>query len=115
MPQQPVAQREFPQIFPRAGWVEHDPEAIWESQLACAREVLAAARLRAGDVAAIGLTNQRETTVVWNRETGEPVANALVWQDTRVSEDVAGYAQRFGVEFDVWFSERSLMPSWYNV
>jgi glycerol kinase len=78
-----MAQREFRQIFPQPGWVEHDPDEIWLSQLATAREALANAGLGAGDIAAIGITNQRETTVVWNRRTGQPVCNAIVWQDRR--------------------------------
>jgi glycerol kinase len=80
-----TAQREFPQLFPRAGWVEHDPEAIWGSQLDCARDVLAAARVRATDIAAIGLTNQRETTIVWDRKTGRAEHNAIVWQCRRTT------------------------------
>jgi glycerol kinase len=80
-----MAQREFQQIFPRPGWVEHDPREIWDSQLAVAREALARAGLAARDVAAIGITNQRETTVVWDRATGMPVANAIVWQDRRTA------------------------------
>ena len=79
-----TAQQEFPQIFPRPGEVEHDPEAIWSSQLEVAREALAQAALSAADVAAIGITNQRETTILWDRDTGKPVANAIVWQ-SRVS------------------------------
>ena len=75
-----VSQREFRQIYPRPGWVEHDPLEIWETQLAVAREALAKAGADAADVAAVGITNQRETTVVWNRETGKPVYNAIVWQ-----------------------------------
>ncbi len=78
-----MAQREFRQIFPQPGWVEHDPQEIWQSQLATAQEVLAKAGLRAQDIAAIGITNQRETTVVWNRRTGMPIYNAIVWQDRR--------------------------------
>ena len=78
------AQQEFPQILPRPGDVEHDPEAIWSSQLAVAREALAQAGLEARDIAAIGVTNQRETTILWERATGRPVANAIVWQ-SRVS------------------------------
>jgi len=78
-----LAQREFRQIYPQPGWVEHDPEEIWQSQLATAREALAKAGLKAQDIAAIGITNQRETTVVWNRRTGEPIHNAIVWQDRR--------------------------------
>ena len=78
-----MAQREFRQIYPQPGWVEHDPREIWATQLATAQEALAKAKLKAGDVASIGITNQRETTVVWNRRTGEPVYNAIVWQDRR--------------------------------
>ena len=80
-----VAQREFRQIFPRAGWVEHDPQEIWESQHAAATDVLQKARLSANDVAAIGITNQRETAIVWDRRTGQPIHNAIVWQDRRTS------------------------------
>src|SRR5436853_7182674 len=75
-----LAQQEFPQILPAPGHVEHDPEAIWSSQLAVARQALAKARLSAGDIAALGVTNQRETTVLWDRHTGQAVANAIVWQ-----------------------------------
>src|SRR5499427_6945418 len=78
-----MAQREFRQIFPQPGWVEHDPNEIWDSQLATAREALRKAGLAARDIAAIGITNQRETTLVWNRKTGQPVYNAIVWQDRR--------------------------------
>src|SRR6185503_10634334 len=81
-----VAQREFPQIFPRAGWVEHDPEDIWTSQLDCAKAVLAAERLRARDVAAVGITNQRETTIVWDRKSGRAAHNAIVWQCRRTAD-----------------------------
>ena len=77
------AQREFRQIFPQPGWVEHDANEIWATQLATAREALANAGLTAGQVAAIGITNQRETALLWNRATGEPIANAIVWQDRR--------------------------------
>jgi glycerol kinase len=80
-----VAQREFAQHFPRAGWVEHNPEDIWKSQLAVAKAVLRKAGIKAGDVASIGITNQRETTVVWDRATGKPVYNAIVWQDRRTA------------------------------
>ena len=78
-----IAQRELPQNYPRPGWVEHDPMRIWQDQLATAREALAKAGLGAGDVAAIGITNQRETTIVWNRRSGEPIYPAIVWQDRR--------------------------------
>jgi glycerol kinase len=80
-----VAQQEFPQIFPKAGWVEHNPEAIWQSQIHCARQVIAAAKIKASDIAAIGITNQRETTVVWDRKTGQAIYNAIVWQCRRTA------------------------------
>ncbi|HZS06166.1 MAG TPA: glycerol kinase GlpK [Blastocatellia bacterium] len=80
-----LAQQEFPQIFPRAGWVEHDPEAIWESQLECARRALAYTCIEAKDIAAIGITNQRETTVVWDRRTDRAIHNAIVWQCRRTA------------------------------
>jgi glycerol kinase len=82
-----TAQREFPQIFPRPGEVEHDPEAIWSSQLAVAQDALRRAALSASDIAAVGITNQRETTVLWDRRTGKPVGSAIVWQ-SRVSAPV---------------------------
>jgi glycerol kinase len=112
-----MAQREFRQIFPRPGWVEHDPREIWESQLAVAREVLTGAGLAAGDVAALGITNQRETTLVWDRATGEPVANAVVWQDRRTAEACAelkraGHEELFrartGLVLDPYFSGTKL-------
>ncbi len=80
-----VAQKEFPQIFPKPGWVEHDPAEIWSTQAGVAAEALTRANVRAADVAAIGITNQRETTVVWDRATGEPIYNAIVWQDRRTA------------------------------
>ncbi|RSZ33807.1 MULTISPECIES: glycerol kinase GlpK [unclassified Variovorax] len=78
-----IAQKELTQIYPQPGWVEHDPMEIWRSQLATAREVLAKAKLQPADIHAIGITNQRETTVLWNRKTGQPVHHAIVWQDRR--------------------------------
>ena len=81
-----TAQRTFPQIFPRPGWVEHDAIDIWSSQIGVAAEALAHAGLEAGDIAAVGIVNQRETTVVWDRKTGEPVCHAIVWQDRRTAE-----------------------------
>jgi glycerol kinase len=78
--------REVPQHFPRPGWVEHDPEDLWQSVLGAAEDALAAAGLRAGDLEAIGIANQRETTVVWDRRTGKPVHRAIVWQDRRTAE-----------------------------
>jgi glycerol kinase len=108
-----TAQREFPQIFPGPGLVEHDPEAIWSSQLATAKEAMAKAGAGAKDIAAIGITNQRETTILWDRHTGKPVANAIVWQ-SRVSAPIcetlkaAGkeetFRSRTGLVVDAYFS-----------
>jgi len=81
-----MAQKAFSQIFPQPGWVEHDPVEIWATQSGVMSEALSAAGLTGKDIAAIGITNQRETTIVWDRETGEPVANAIVWQDRRTAE-----------------------------
>ncbi|MGD8487692.1 MAG: glycerol kinase GlpK [Anaerolineae bacterium] len=80
-----AVQQEFPQIYPQPGWVEHDPEAIWDSQLSTARKVLAETGIEPSRVAAIGITNQRETTVIWDRKTGEPLHNAIVWQCRRTA------------------------------
>src|SRR5512140_3195323 len=80
-----IAQQEFRQIFPQPGWVEHDPGEIWESQREVAARALASAGLGAADVAAIGITNQRETTLLWDRATGRAVAPAIVWQDRRTA------------------------------
>lgn len=91
-----VAQKEHEQIFPRAGWVEHDPLEILRRTEEVVGEALAQRGLRAPDLAAIGITNQRETTVLWERATGRPVHNAIVWQDTRVAEDVARFAAEGG-------------------
>jgi len=90
------AQIPLPQIFPRAGWVEHDPEVMWANQLAVARKAIADAGLTAADIAAIGIGNQRETVVVWDRKTGVPVSNAIVWQDRRTA-DVTDALDRTGV------------------
>src|SRR3954467_10935509 len=81
-----VAQKEFTQIFPTAGWVEHDPGEIWASQIGVAVEALGRAQVRPRELAAIGITNQRETTIVWDRDTGEPICNAIVWQDRRTAD-----------------------------
>ena len=94
-----VAQREFTQHYPQPGWVEHDAEVIWQSQLDVAREVLAKTGLTAQDIAAIGITNQRETTVVWDRASGKPIHRAIVWQDRRTASYCdalreAGHAER---------------------
>ncbi len=80
------AQKELPQIFPKSGWVEHDPEEIWSATLEVCRGALARAKLDAGALAGIGITNQRETTVVWDRATGKPIHNAIVWQDRRTAD-----------------------------
>src|SRR5258705_4805359 len=85
-----VAQKEFTQIFPSPGWVEHDPQEIWASQIGVAVEALGRAQVGPKDVAAIGITNQRETTIIWDRETGEPIHHAIVWQDRRTAD----YCQR---------------------
>ena len=81
-----IANREFEQIYPQPGWVEHDGETIWKTQLEVARKALSGKGIPPGQVAAIGITNQRETTLIWNRETGKPIANAIVWQDRRTSD-----------------------------
>ncbi len=108
-----VAQREFQQIYPKPGWVEHDPQEIWATQMAVAVEALGRAHVRPRDVAAIGITNQRETTIVWDRETGQPVYNAIVWQDRRTAETcdrlkAEGFEQlvrdRTGLVIDAYFS-----------
>ena len=112
-----VAQAEFPQIFPRAGWVEHNPQQIWNSQLEVARKVLAENKVKATDIAAIGITNQRETTILWDRKTGKPVHNAIVWQDRRTSEFCdelkrAGHSDlirsKTGLVVDAYFSGSKL-------
>lgn len=92
-----MAQQEFEQIFPQPGHVEHDPEAIWKTQIACARDVLATAGIPAEDVAAVGITNQRETTILWERDSGRPVANAIVWQ-SRVSDPICQRLKAEGLE-----------------
>ena len=91
-----VAQREHRQIYPQPGWVEHDPEEIWRAARDVIQEAMTARDLAATDFAAIGITNQRETTVVWNRKTGKAVSNAIVWQDTRTSDYVSDLARRGG-------------------
>ncbi len=112
-----MAQREFRQIYPQPGWVEHDPREIWATQLATAQEALAKAKLKAGDIASIGITNQRETTVVWNRRTGEPVYNAIVWQDRRAEPTCAAlrargleeaFKRKTGLIVDAYFSGTKL-------
>jgi glycerol kinase len=91
-----VAQKEHQQIYPNPGWVEHNPEEIWQRTREVIAEAMAKGKLRPSDLAAIGITNQRETTVLWDRRTGKPVANALVWQDTRVADYVSEFAKAGG-------------------
>jgi len=90
------AQEEHEQIYPKPGWVEHDVDEIWRKTTSVLERAIAAAKMKSTDLAAIGITNQRETTVVWNRKTGKPVYNAIVWQDTRVADDVAEFSKRGG-------------------
>jgi len=108
-----TAQRELPQIFPKSGWVEHDPEEIWAATVEVCRGALAQATLKPADLAGIGITNQRETTVVWDRATGKPIHNAIVWQDRRTAERCAelkkaGHEKTFtdktGLLLDPYFS-----------
>ncbi|MGX5685114.1 glycerol kinase GlpK [Chryseobacterium cucumeris] len=112
-----VSQKDFRQIFPTPGWVEHDPNEIWSSQISVAAEVIAKAGISGLEVAAIGITNQRETTIVWNKETGEPIYNAIVWQDRRTSKycdelKEQGHAEtikeKTGLVLDAYFSATKL-------
>ncbi len=89
------AQKEFPQIYPADGWVEHDPEAIWETTLGTLNDAYAFAKNNGAKIAGIGITNQRETTLIWNRETGKPLYNAIVWQDRRTAEHCREIKERF--------------------
>jgi glycerol kinase len=91
-----IAQKEHEQIYPKPGWVEHDPEEIWRRTQEVIVDAMQQRALRPKDLAAIGITNQRETTVLWNRKTGRPVHNALVWQDTRTENDVAEFSENGG-------------------
>ncbi len=111
------AQREFRQIFPKPGWVEHDPEDIWATTVATAAEAMARAGLAATDVAALGITNQRETAIVWERTTGRAIHNAIVWQDRRTAETCAcmkadglesGITAKTGLVLDPYFSATKL-------
>ena len=108
-----ISQKPFEQIFPKPGWVEHDPNEIWSSQISVAAEVIAKVGISGKEVAAIGITNQRETTIVWDRETSEPIYNAIVWQDRRTSKycdelKAAGHAKmiqnKTGLILDAYFS-----------
>jgi glycerol kinase len=113
------AQLEFPQIYPAPGWVEHDPQGIWTTSVATARAAMASAGVAASDLAAIGITNQRETTILWDRATGKPIHNAIVWQDRRTHEACvalkrAGHeklvTERTGLLLDPYFSATKI--SW---
>jgi glycerol kinase len=108
-----VSQKPFEQLFPKPGWVEHDPNEIWSSQISCAAEVIAKVGITGKEIAAIGITNQRETTIVWDKETSEPLYNAIVWQDRRTAKycdelKAAGYAnliqKKTGLVLDAYFS-----------
>lgn len=112
---EPIAssQKEFEQIFPKPGWVEHNPIEIWESQLSVAKEAIDKAGIQPNEIAGIGITNQRETTVVWNRKTGKPIYNAIVWQDRRTSDYCEGlkkenfeqtFSSKTGLLIDAYFS-----------
>jgi glycerol kinase len=110
-------QKEFQQLFPQSGWVEHNAEEIWSSQIGVASEALARINLQARDIAAIGITNQRETTIVWDRQTSRPIHNAIVWQDRRTADfanelKAAGYESLFqrktGLIIDAYFSATKL-------
>ena len=114
---QAIAQQEFPQIFPQSGWVEHDPSAIWSSQKQVVVDALAKANLTANDIAALGITNQRETTILWDRDTGEAIANGIVWQDRRTAQFIDGlkardlgetFRTKTGLVLDAYFSGSKL-------
>jgi len=102
-----VSQMEHDQILPQPGWVEHDASQIWANTQTVISDALDTAGLKASDLAGIGITNQRETTVLWNKRTGEPVANAIVWQDTRTADLAKDLAAEYGVD---WFRERTGLP-----
>jgi len=107
------AQQELPQIYPRPGWVEHDPRAIWRTQLATAQDALARAGLAARDIRAIGITNQRETSVLWHRATGEPLHHAIVWQDRR-GEPVCAQLRRQGLEATIQAKTGLLVDAYFS-
>ena len=108
-----VEQREFPQHFPRSGWVEHDPEDLFATSTAVIRSVLGKSETRAADVAAVGITNQRETTVVWERATGRPIHDAIVWQDRRTAPICAALRER-GVESEVSAATGLLLDPYFS-
>ena len=111
------AQEEFPQIFPQSGWVEHNPDDLWATTAGTCRAAIERAGAKASDIVSIGITNQRETTLVWHRETGKPIYNAIVWQDRRTADTCtalreAGHADmvndRTGLLLDPYFSATKL-------
>jgi glycerol kinase len=108
-----VAQQEFPQLFPRSGWVEHDPEEIWRTVIATMRGALADAKLSASDMAAIGITNQRETTLIWDKKTGRAIHNAIVWQDRRTA-DTCEKLRRDGLESMVTAKTGLLLDPYFS-
>jgi glycerol kinase len=108
-----VAQQEFPQHYPRSGWVEHDPEDLWRTVLETMKGALANAKLSASDIAAIGITNQRETTLIWDRKTGRAIHNAIVWQDRRTA-DVCEKLRGDGVEPDVTAKTGLLLDPYFS-
>ena len=112
-----VAQKEFTQFFPKPGWVEHDAEEIWATQLEVAKEAMANIQATAADICAIGITNQRETTIVWDKNTGEPVYHAIVWQCRRTAEYADSlkekgltetFREKTGLVIDAYFSATKL-------
>ena len=112
-----IAQEEFPQHYPASGWVEHDPSDLWSTVVATCRAAIEKASISANDIAAIGITNQRETTIVWDKETGEPIYNAIVWQDRRTADYCAemvaaghepAITEKTGLLFDPYFSSTKL-------
>ncbi len=114
-----ITQKEFTQHFPRPGWVEHDPMEIWDSQWEVFNQLVSKHKIKPSDIAAIGIANQRETTVVWDKNSGEPVFNAIVWQDRRTasiceslkSKGLEDYIrQNTGLVIDAYFSESHEFP-----
>ena len=112
-----VSQKSFEQIFPKPGWVEHDPNEIWSSQMSVTAEVIAKVGISGKEIAAIGITNQRETTIVWDRETSKPIYNAIVWQDRRTAKycdllKAEGHGdiikEKTGLVLDAYFSATKL-------
>jgi glycerol kinase len=119
-----LAQQEFAQIYPKPGWVEHDPEVIWATVIATARKALKDARAKGWKTACLGITNQRETAIIWDRETGDPIHNAIVWQDRRTAKTCqklaadgheAAIRQKTGLVLDPYFSATKfafILDSW---